>query len=984
MTEAHDVAPGDAAGRESQRTEDDLRLARLYPSLTKFCAPIVAPQREIVGRDREVMTVLSSLARPELSNVVLLGPAGSGKTALVQAVMLHDKKRSYLEVDLTRMIADSDGAQMAADLKIMFDEAEQYAKNEANELVLFIDEFHQIVQLSPPSVEALKPVLAASGARGIRVIAATTYDEYNQWVRPNQPLVERLQRVNLTPPDEATTVQILRGMAERYGVSDKFPKDNALLHLIYEYTERYNPSATQPRKSILILDAMVGQYNYSMDIGNPRPMNLEMLNQVLEDTLGIDVAFKVDAGKIKERLDSVVLSQKFATQIISKRLQVVVADLHDKTRPLSNLLFTGPSATGKSTTDDTLVPVYDPGGKVFWKRAGDLEVGDQVFKRNGEPQKVLGVFPQGEREIFRVTLTDGRTLDVSDNHLWAVYPNRRSRADGPTIYSTQTLLNKGLTTTVKGGGEAPKYVIDMNGPVQWPEADLALDPYALGALIGNGLLTQTSLEFSSMDEETVVRVGEAAGAARWRKSENNYTWVFYTDEVWGSTNRRVALADVLSQVPELIGVYSGDRRIPKRYLHASIAQRWALVQGLFDTDGHIGQSDGERYSVSYSTTSEGLAGDVRSLLLSLGVGANVSCTRRERDGRELVEYCVNVKTRNDDKTRFFALTRKREIAQRAIGVARQRQRTYDYVGIRSIEPLGKQAPMTCIYVEGDEHLYIAGHEFVVTHNTEMTKQLARLIFGDDQRRLVRFDMSEFALDTSMDLFRSELTARVWSLGHCVVLLDEIEKAASTVTRMLLQVLDDGRLSDDNGRQVSFLNCYFVLTTNAANEIYKTIAQYSPDDDGSGVEMLKRMKEIRSSISSTSANNKFPPELLGRIDAIVPFQPLTLETQRKIILGKMNALRNEVMRKHGVELTIDERVMTYIVDDRADTDSDAGGARAAVNILNDQLVSAVAAFVNQHPDVKRVAITVRGMLRTENKNKLESNAEIVVAANQSRF
>lgn len=579
------------------------RLDEQYPTLSRFSSAVRAPDREIVGREREQRQVMAALSRPVLSNVILLAEAGTGKTALVQAIATADTARDYREVDLSAMIAGLGSAdEMASLIKDLFDEAELYAGEQGREIVLFIDEFHQIVQLSAAAVEALKPVLAASGTRGLRVIAATTFEEFHQHVRPNQPLVERLHRVNLTPPDQATTVRILRGMAETYGVGAQL-YDDSLLETIYELTNRYMPASAQPRKSILVLDSMVGWHRLTGDT-----MDLRLLADVLEESSGVKVAFSVDARQIKARLDERVLSQSFATAVVAKRLQLCVADLHDKSKPISSFLLTGSTGVGKS---------------------------------------------------------------------------------------------------------------------------------------------------------------------------------------------------------------------------------------------------------------------------------------------------------------------------------------------------------------------------------ELTKQLARLLFGDDQRHLVRFDMSEFALDESATLFRSELTQRVWAMGHCVLLLDEIEKASSTVTRMLLQVLDDGRMSDDHGRQVSFLNCYIVLTTNAGAEIYQTIQQYSPDDDGSGKEMLSRMREIRRAISTTQGDNRFPPELLGRIDAIVPFQPLSMETRRKITLVRLRELVAEVRRKHRVTLSVANRVVDYLVEDKADSDSDAGGARAALSLLTDEVTAAVAAYINAHPTQRAIRAQVNGRLRSEDKNLLNSEAFIEI-------
>ena len=109
-----------------------------YPLLSRYTARIKEPVREIIGRENETNLILATFSRAEVSNVLLLAPAGSGKTATVQATMKKDVQRLYLEVDLSKMIANMDESQLAGELKLLFDEAEKFAKEEAREIVLFI------------------------------------------------------------------------------------------------------------------------------------------------------------------------------------------------------------------------------------------------------------------------------------------------------------------------------------------------------------------------------------------------------------------------------------------------------------------------------------------------------------------------------------------------------------------------------------------------------------------------------------------------------------------------------------------------------------------------------------------------------------------------------------------------------------------------------------------------------------------------------
>ena len=900
-------------------------------------------------------------------------------TVLVQSCMEDDPARIYLEVDMAKMISDlSNPEEMAARLKSLFDEAEAFSKAEEREVVLFIDEFHQVVQLSAAAVEALKPLLAASGSRGIKVIAATTYDEFDAHIASNLPLVERLARINIPQTNRRVTIEILKAMAQKYGV-DQGMISESLYEQIFDYTNRYVPASVQPRKSIRVLDAMVGRHRY---LGEP--MDKKLLATVLKVEFGVEVEINVDATAIKAELDKRVFSQDFATTSIARRLQLCVAGLNDPDKPQASLLFTGSSGVGKDCIDSTRVPVFSEDGSVAWKRHGDLVPGDCVFKRDGSPQEVLAVFPQGKRDIYRVHTWDGRHLDVGGPHLWGVYTKkmRSNKHKGkdvqPRVMTTLEMLEAGVVRTYPGGrSDHMKFFIPMNEAVQWPEADLPVDPYVVGAFIGNGCLTTQHLTLSSDDIAVVRRVSETISFGFKKESASNYNWVFLTGEKIGQKDKLVQTKDLFAKLPDLVGVYSAQRRIPRLYMTTSIEQRWELVRGLFDTDGTINASTG-RYNISYSTFSQGLAEDVRELLFSLGVSNTMKVyTRTRDDGRVMVEYTIRVKSSNDDKARFFWLERKRAIAEEAKVATKGRERVkkFDMVGITKIEKLPYRESSSCIYVADDEHLYQAG-DFIVTHNTEVTKQLAKILFGDDQRHLVRFDMSEWGRDDSVDLFREELARHVWATSHCVLLFDEIEKASPLVVRLLLQVLDDGRLSDKDGRQVSFLNTYIVLTTNAGSEIYRTIGEYNADDHGSEETMRDYEKIIETSIKSEDGG-KFPPELLGRIDAIVPFQPLSRATLRKIMTKKLAEMITDVKRKHGIHVTVDGRVLKFLVEDEARSDSDSGGARDMVRRMQRFVTTEIAAFINEHPHERNIAVSIEGTLRSEDVSILKSDARVVV-------
>ena len=789
-------------------------------------------------------------------------------------------------------------------------------------------------------------------------------------------MVERFQRINLSQPDKATTVQILKSMAKRYGVGNQIHGDH-LFEMIYEYTNRYIPANSQPRKSIIILDSMVGWYKYKK-----RKMDLKLLADVIYEAEGVNVAFRVDATKIKKELDAHVFAQEYATQMLENRLQVCVADLNDKSKPMSSFLFTGSTGVGKGLLDDTIVPVYDKDEQIFYKRNGDLVVGDYVYNRLGKPVKVTGVYHRGLQDLYEVILSDGRSLITDASHLWTYMQSKGKNTENTYTNSTKELYDRGVNIIHKPTGKAKhKYYIPMNEAVEYPERTLAVDPYVMGVFIGNGCMTSSQLILSSDDEEVVCKVASNLGGCSYKRNPNNYSWTFPLNETLGRVKSKQT-KDVFGLFDEVYNKTSSDKRIPSDYVYASVNDRWALIQGLFDTDGHISDKDGGRYNISFTSVSLDLIKDIQRVLYSLGVASTYNVSRHATD-EHIAQYRLNVKSSNSNKDRLFSLTRKVEIANKAksINESKSRKKDYTFVAITDIKKLDYQGHTTCIMVDDEEHLYQAG-DFVVSHNTEMTKQLARVLF-QDEHRLIRFDMTEYANPDSLDSFRRELTNRVWERPYSIVLLDEIEKACAPVTRILLQVLDDGRLMDENNREVVFTNAYIILTTNAGSEVYESIAQYASDDSGSGLQMKKYEKNIRDSIGGTTGDNRFPPELLGRIDCIIPFQPLSEATQMNIVRAKLDKLAKEVKAKHNIDLAIHTRVIDYLVKDNLDTDASAGGARAAINKMNSEVTAKVARFINANPDITEIIVTIEGDMAFENKNQLESRAYVTVKPRQKR-
>lgn len=198
--------------------------------------------------------------------------------------------------------------------------------------------------------------------------------------------------------------------------------------------------------------------------------------------------------------------------------------------------------------------------------------------------------------------------------------------------------------------------------------------------------------------------------------------------------------------------------------------------------------------------------------------------------------------------------------------------------------------------------------------TELTKQLAENLFGS-QKALVRLDMSEYMeKHTVARLIGSppgyvgfeeggQLTDAVRSRPYCIVLFDEIEKAHPDVYNILLQILDDGILSDSTGRVVSFQNTLIMLTSNLGSQtILEFCAQKptrTPEEEG----MLKKLV-------TQTLGSKFRPEFLNRLDDIVIFHPLSRDHINAITFLLLDEVDERLARK-GFHLLVTSRLLTTV-------------------------------------------------------------------------
>ena len=326
--------------------------------------------------------------------------------------------------------------------------------------------------------------------------------------------------------------------------------------------------------------------------------------------------------------------------------------------------------------------VYTPNGKTH---IGDIKVGDYVIDRLGNPTKVLGVYPQGEKECYRITFHDGSSTICSHDHLWSYKRDLRSKK----IYTSTLEEIMNINDN--------KFIFPINGCVKFMHRDVKIEPYFLGLLLGDGCFSakSCSIYFSNVEEDLIDYIIEIGSKYyRYVKKLNYRAYRFV-----GTNGKKSKLRKWLEYYG-LYNLYSYEKFIPEDYKYNSEDVRYDILAGLLNTDGSVHKS-----IVRYSTSSKKLFDDVAEVARSLGMFVNTA-------------QCV------DKRSNFpnFILSIRPDSNLKKLLSKKHQSRLKEYTRkknnfrlIKSIEYVGKKE-CQCIYVDNQEHLYLTD-DFIVTHNT---------------------------------------------------------------------------------------------------------------------------------------------------------------------------------------------------------------------------------------------------------------------------
>lgn len=237
--------------------------------------------------------------------------------------------------------------------------------------------------------------------------------------------------------------------------------------------------------------------------------------------------------------------------------------------------------------------------------------------------------------------------------------------------------------------------------------------------------------------------------------------------------------------------------------------------------------------------------------------------------------------------------------------------------------------------------------------TELVKQLANALF-DSPDNLIRLDMSEFMEKFSVSRIigsppgyvgyddAGQLTEKVRRKPYSVILFDEIEKAHKDVLNILLQILDEGRITDAQGRVVNFENTVIIMTSNAGSTDQNTMG------------FAKSAEDINREVTMKALERFLRPEFLGRVDEIVIFNKLTFDNFEKIAKIMLDELVPSLKDK-GIELVYEDSVPVYLAKKAYGSKKNARGLRDAVRRDIEEKLANTIVF-NQQTDIKKITLT----------------------------
>ena len=951
--------------RGNQRVTDQ-KPEDKFQALEKYGRDLTALARQgkidpVIGRDEEIRRVMQVLTRRTKNNPVLIGEPGVGKTAIAEGlarrIVSGDvpeslKNKQLVAMDLGAMIA---GAKYRGEFE---DRLKAFLKEivaSEGRILLFIDELHTLVgagaaEGATDAANIMKPQLA----RGeLRAIGATTLDEYRKHIEKDPALERRFQPVYVSEPSVEATIAILRGLKERYEVHHGVRIQDAALVSAAQLSHRYIADRFLPDKAIDLIDEAASRLRMGLDSMpteidqlERQIMQLEIEQNALKrekdeisrerlKKLEKDLAnLKEQSSKLKAQWQnekaainavSVVQSQLEQAKLeleqaqrrgeLSKAAELKYGRIPELEKKLAAVAAT-PSqkvaATPPSQKGGGDAPVagrvgkkphpapfvaFDPTAPAGFLRGGQLPHWRQEGTTYFATWRAADSMPKervdawfAEREDWLKKHPEPWDIKTEEEY-YRLFPERWEKWLDE-CYGECALARPDLREIVEDTlrhGDGVKYQLD-NFVVMPNHVHVLVTP------LGDYTLSNAVQDWKSISSH---RINKVLG----RKGE------FWQKEYF----------DHIVRSPEQLEKF-------QRYIQTNPL---ALPERFRGSDAPVAESmKGTRDEGVAATSCDG------------GVAATTGGASRQRllrqevtdeDIAKVVSSWTGIPvTRMLETERQKLVKMEERLQQRVIGQHEAIEAVSNAVR-RSRS--GLQEPNRPI----GSFIFLGP---TGVGKTETARALAEFLF-DDENAIVRIDMSEYMEKHTVARLigappgyvgyeeGGQLSEAVRRRPYSVVLFDEIEKAHHDVFNVLLQVLDDGRLTDGQGRTVDFKNTIVIMTSNLGSPIiqeYYSARKISPEAHAEMEQLVK-----------TELKTHFRPEFLNRVDDIILFHSLDEEQIARIVDIQLERL-NQRLAQQQLSLEVGALAKKMLVQEGYDPQF---GARPLKRAIQSQLLDPLA-------------------------------------------
>lgn len=401
-----------------------------------------------------------------------------------------------------------------------------------------------------------------------------------------------------------------------------------------------------------------------------------------------------------------------------------------------------------------------------WTTMGELKVGDVVVGENNDNGKVVKLFPQGEKDYYRVTFDDGTYAECCSDHLWKVLEGARRQRSNKQYGEHQILRLEDIRTNLN-----KNFTVDITEPIEFDipfNEETELDGYLLGVIIGDGGLRDGRVTISNESDEIWSRIESVIANYDCCRSGKNL------NAIRGIERGKNFVREKIKEY-RLLNTKSIDKFIPKQFLTAPISVRKALLAGLVDTDGYISKENKQVWE--FDTSSEQLALDFAELARSLGIKVKIhdrqdSYYKNSRGERIKANGSRHLVCRSIFNPFWYSKKAERFVCRTTV-LKRSMPKRHCKT-IKSVEYVGK-TECQCILLDNKTHTYITD-DFITTHNSWIVTKMAEAaqkagfpvaIYSPEMRAeylSTRFDSWRCHFKNS-DLYLGRYTQEYWDYIH---------------------------------------------------------------------------------------------------------------------------------------------------------------------------------------------------------------------------